>query len=94
MSKTFKTIFVLSKFFLTNTVFMANKYDHNEAYRGGYNDGKKGSIADDLAQNFKDFVPGAKNSTEKSYDKGYRDGATDRYDPDNTHYSGGSNSDK
>jgi hypothetical protein len=68
---------------------MAEKNNNNEAYDQGYKDGKEGYFVEDFFQSAKNVVPLPGDDTEDSYDAGYEDGQTDRYDDDDSSYSGG-----
>ncbi len=68
----------------------SDKNDYNKAYDEGYKAGKDGGLMDDFVHSNKDIIPFPDSSRTKSYDAGYGDGASDRHDSSNSHYSGGS----
>lgn len=67
--------------------FMSDK--NTDAYNDGYNQGKDAGMMDDFVHsNFKS----SDSSIDKSYNAGWEDGMSDKYDSDNSHYSGDSGS--
>lgn len=65
---------------------MASEHDHKEAYRRGYEDGKRDGygLASGFANSLASLVPLPDADTKASYDAGYADGARDRYEPRKT----------
>ncbi|MEA3188987.1 MAG: hypothetical protein QOD99_2817 [Chthoniobacter sp.] len=59
---------------------MADQKDHEEAYDRGFQDGKRGRMLDDFAQDVKNIIPGPNPTTAQSYDAGYAEGAKHRYE--------------
>jgi len=72
-----------------------NKY--NRAYDEGYNEGKEDDALGNFVQELvKGYPPSFDPKERESYNTGYDDGASDKNDSSNSHYSGGtseSNSD-
>jgi len=67
------------------------KNRNNNLYDEGYKDGKNGGFSDDLGQSMTrgGKTPFTDGKREASYNKGYDDGADDRHDDSDSHYSGG-----
>ncbi len=65
-----------------------NKYDRE--YDEGYLAGKEGDFVDDFSHNLvKGYrIPGSNDKIRQSYNAGYEDGASDRGDSSDSHYSG------
>ena len=69
---------------------MAEKDEYNKAYDKGYNSGKAAGAMDNFSHSIANVTfPWEDQKEHDSYNKGYEDGASDKYDDGNSHYSGG-----
>ena len=72
---------------------MADMNDYNKAYDEGYQRGKDSGWLEDIVHNNKSLIPGTESKYDKSYDAGFNDGATEKYDDSNSNYNGGTSED-
>lgn len=69
---------------------MSEKNEYNKAYDEGYNSGKTDDAMGNISHNLSNVtLPGEDQKKNDSYNKGYEDGGSDKYDDSNSHYSGG-----
>ena len=69
---------------------MSEKNENNKAYDEAYNSSKKAGAMDDFSHNLANVTfPGEDQKVHDSRNRGYEDGALDRGDDNNSHYSGG-----
>jgi hypothetical protein len=73
-----------------------SKSNSDKAYDEGYDAGKNADAMDNISRNLADFKfawEDDDSSEERAYKAGFEDGATDKYDSDDSHYQGGEDDD-